>query len=352
MTSRDRVLAAFAFDEPDRVPAWFGASPEFMEKAKLRFLMDDEQLREFFGDDFRVVRATCADPKMEQKEDGVDHRTAFGVERTGIGYGQPVSHPLSSASLTDILDYPWPEPAWNDVSHIQSQAKKYHDKYAVMSGDWSPFWHDAIDLLGMEKFMLTMYEAPDVVDTLLTKIVDYYYETSRLIFDAAGSEIDIFFFGSDFGTQQGPMISEALFRRFIQPQLARLAGLGHDYGLKVMLHCCGGIVELLPAMIEAGIDAIHAIQPCCHGMDLRLLKREFGSRIVFNGAIDSHHILLDGSPDSVRHETERVLDIMMPGGGYIAGASHDYILGETPVENIDAMFDTIQNYGVYSRLTR
>jgi uroporphyrinogen decarboxylase len=71
---------------------------------------------------------------------------------------------------------------------------------------------------------------------------------------------------------------------------------------------------------------------------------------VLNGAIDSHHALIKGSPESVIKETKRVLDIMMPGGGYIGGASHDYILGETPVENVAAMFDTIGEYGVYDRM--
>jgi uroporphyrinogen decarboxylase len=68
---------------------------------------------------------------------------------------------------------------------------------------------------------------------------------------------------------------------------------------------------------------------------------------VFNGGIDSHHILIDGDPDYVRDKTREILNIMMPGGGYIAGASHDTILEETPVENVLAMFDTIKEYGVY-----
>ena len=83
-------------------------------------------------------------------------------------------------------------------------------------------------------------------------------------------------------------------------------------------------------------------------MDLRRLKANFGDKMVFNGAIDSHHVLIDGTPGSVRRSTRDVLDIMMPGGGYIAGASHDTILEETPVENVVAMFDAIREFGVYT----
>jgi uroporphyrinogen-III decarboxylase len=82
-------------------------------------------------------------------------------------------------------------------------------------------------------------------------------------------------------------------------------------------------------------------------MDVRELKKNFGQKIVFNGAIDSHHVLISGTPDFVREQTRLTLDIMKPGGGYIAGASHDYILPETPVENILAMFDEILEYGRY-----
>ena len=114
-----------------------------------------------------------------------------------------------------------------------------------------------------------------------------------------------------------------------------------------MLHCCGGFAPLIPMMIEAGLDALHAVQPSCHGMDLRQLKADFGRRIVFNGAIDSHHVLIDGTPETVRRKTREVLEIMKPGGGYVAGASHDWILPETPVENVVAMFDAIREYGTY-----
>lgn len=123
-----------------------------------------------------------------------------------------------------------------------------------------------------------------------------------------------------------------------------MIGLGHKYNLKVQLHCCGGVYELIPLMIEAGLDALHALQPDCNGMDLLRLKNEYGSKLVLNGGIDSKDILIDGSLDYVKEQTRKVLDIMTPGGRYIAGASHDTILEETPVANVLAMFDAIINY--------
>jgi uroporphyrinogen-III decarboxylase len=170
-------------------------------------------------------------------------------------------------------------------------------------------------------------------------------EVNTRIFEEAADLIDIFFIGNDFGSNTGPLLDKDLFDQFILPHLKRLTSLGHQYGLKVMLNCCGGFRELIPSMIEAGLDGLHAIQPSCRGMDLRQLKRDFGDRILFNGCIDSNFVLIQGTPDYVRQETKRTIDIMRPGGGFIAGASHDYLLEETPVENVYAMFETIKSYG-------
>lgn len=347
MTSRERVLTAFEHEEPDRVPRWCGASPEFWQKAKRQLgLADDEALRVRFGDDFRRVWARYAGPEFPLSP-GATYRTPFGVERHGLGYGQPTSHPLARATLKQVHDYPWPDPKWMDVSRIRQEALAWNRQYAILGGDWSPFWHDAIDLLGMENLYLKMYDEPDVVDAVLQHLVDYYFAVSQRIFDAAADALDVFFIGNDFGGQTGPLLSPAQFDRFMLPHLKRLIDLGHSYGLKVQLHCCGGFEPLLPAMIAAGLDGVQAIQPCCGGMALPTLKARYGRRILFNGAIDSQHVLIHGTPKLVRQRACEVLRIMAPGGGYVAGASHDYILEETPVENVLTMFDTVADFGAY-----
>ena len=346
MNSKERVLSAFDHVEGDRVPAWCGASVGFWEKAKRELGLDDEGLRARFGDDFRWIRACYAGPEFPLSP-GTTLRTPFGIERRGLGFGQPTSHPLANATLRQVHDYPWPDPAWMDHSRIRGQAEQYGGQYAILSGDWSPFWHDLIDLLGMENLFLKMYDEPELVDALLQHIVDYYMCTNQRIFDAAADVIDIFFIGNDLGSQTGPLLGEDLFRRFLLPHLQRLIDLGHSYGLKVMLHCCGGFAPLIPALSEVNLGCLHALQPNCHGMDPRTIKAEFGDKLLLNGAIDSHHVLIKGLPKLVREKTRELLEIMMPGGGYVGGASHDYILEETPLKNVLAMFDTIREYGVY-----
>ncbi len=343
MTSRERVLAAFAHREPDRVPCWCGSSPEFWENAKRTLSLDDEGLRVRLGDDFRRLYGIYRGPQPALSS-GATWRSPFGVERMGIGYGQPLSHPLTDAqSVKDVIDYRWPDPAWVDVSRIKADADAWSGQYAILGGDWSPFWHDVIDLVGMEKLYFLMYDHPDAASLLFEKVTDFYFQVSANIFEAASGSIDIFFVGNDFGSQTGPLLGTDLFERFAMPSLSRLIDLGHRHGRKVMMHCCGGFRPLLPLMIRAGLDGVHALQPFCAGMEPAGLKRDFGAQIVLNGAIDSQS-LIEGTPDDAREQTRRVLDIMSPGGGYIAGASHDYILEETPLDNVLAMFDTIREY--------
>lgn len=344
MNSRERVICAFNHEQPDRVPCWCGASVEFWDKAKQMLDLDDEQLRLRFGDDFRRLRPAYVGPQPDLSPDAT-YRTVFGVERSGIGYGHPLTHPLAEATVQQIHDYPWPDPQWMDVSQTKAQAAVFQGQYAILGGDWAPFWHDIIDLLGMETMYIKMYTEPEVIDAVLEHVVGFYAAVNQGLFDLAADALDVFFFGNDFGSQTGPLIGPDLFKRFILPHVQRLVDLGRSYGLKTQMHCCGGFRPLIPLLIDTGLDALHAIQPSCAGMDLRELKQDFGARILFNGCIDSHKVLIEGTPATVQEDTRAVLEIMAPNGGFVAGASHDTILEETPLENVLAMFDTIRNTG-------
>ena len=175
MTSKDRVLTAFEHNEPDRVPRWCGASPEFWNKCKNELELNDEGLRIRFGDDFRQVSARYCGPIFPQSP-GSTYQTPFGIDRLGIGYGQPLNHPLANASLSEVHEYAWPDPSWMFVSEIREEASMYKGQYAILGGEWSPFWHDAIDLIGMENLCYKMYDEPEIVDAVLEHIVNYYID--------------------------------------------------------------------------------------------------------------------------------------------------------------------------------
>lgn len=341
MTSRERVLAVFEGRIPDRVPMWCGMSPEFLEKTK-RYLntTDDEDVYVRYHDDFRRTFSRYAGPELHGK-------SIFGVERHGIGYGQPVSNPLADASLEEIEAYSWPDPDWIDISVIRQQAERWQGQYAIMGGEWTPFFHDAVDLLGMENMMILMYEEPEKVHAVIDHIVDFYDTVNRRIFSEMNDVLDIYFFGNDLGSQHGPLLGKELFDEFFVPSFTRLCSTAHEFGLHTQMHCCGSFRVLMPSMVECGIEAVQSLQPVTDDMQAEPLKAAMGDRLILNGGINSIKILIQGTPDLTRQETKRVLKAMMPGGKYILSASHDYILEETPVENVMAMFDTCLTEGVY-----
>lgn len=125
MNSRERVLTVFEHQEPDRVPCWCGASVEFWSKIKNELNLDDEGLLVRLGDDFRRVFAEYVGPELTVSE-GATYKTVFGIERAGLGYGQPLSHPLADATLKEVNDYPWPDPNWMDVSKIKTTVQAYN----------------------------------------------------------------------------------------------------------------------------------------------------------------------------------------------------------------------------------
>ena len=199
----------------------------------------------------------------------------------------------------------------------------------------------------MENMMVLMYEDPDIVHAVLTHIVDFYYELSKRIFEAAKGAIDIFFIGNDFGSQTGPLMGETLFREFMCPHLKRLTDLGKSYGLPTMMHCCGSYTQLMPALIESGITAVQSLQPITKEMQPEHLKDKFGGALIFNGCIDSVNILINGTTEDTIESTMHTIAVMKPGGGYILSPSHDFLLSETPVENVIAMYDTCLKAGTY-----
>lgn len=178
-------------------------------------------------------------------------------------------------------------------------------------------------------------------------LVGYYYEVTRRLLEEAADVIDIFFIGNDLGSTTGPLMGVELFNEFIAPHIKRLCDLAHSHKVFTQMHVCGSFKQLMPSLIECGVDALQSLQPNIRNMAPAELKRDFGDKLILNGCIDSVSVLIEGTPAYVREVTIDTLKIMMPGGGYIVSPSHDYLLEETPVENVLAMYDTALEFGKY-----
>jgi uroporphyrinogen decarboxylase len=343
MTPKERVLTAFAHRAPDRVPLWYGAAPGLTARlAQLCGVADEEALMRRLGIDFRRVAARYVGPEL-------GNRSFWGVERGGSYYGQPLSHPLAGVETVEQVERydRWPSLDWFDFSHLRAECAAWAD-YAIIGGPWVVVFTDATELVGMEEFFLKMHTHPEVMAAVIAKVADFYWEFAMRFFETAGDLLDIFFFGDDFGTQESLLISPAQWRTFCAPSLRRFTQLGHQAGLQVMFHSCGAVRPILDDLIDIGIDALNPVQARAKGMDLAELKSAYGDRLTFHGGIDHQDVLPHGAAAAVRAEVRRVLDIMMPGGGYCLAASHDLLLDEFPPDNIVAMYDEAREYGRYA----
>lgn len=193
-----------------------------------------------------------------------------------------------------------------------------------------------------DKFLMMLALDPPKVHAFLDRLVEMHLENLEKYLSLVGEYIDIIVFGDDLGMQTGPQISPEMYREFFKPRHQKMWNRVKELAdVKVNLHCCGGVRQLLPDLIDAGLDAINPVQISCRGMEPDRLKAEFGDRLVFwGGGCDTQHVLPRGTPDEVRSHVRRQVDIFKKGGGFVFQQVHN-ILAHVPPENVKAMFDTV-----------
>ncbi len=194
-------------------------------------------------------------------------------------------------------------------------------------------------------FLELLAGEPDQAHDFLNRLVEMHLRNLETFLGAVGSNIDVILFGDDLGMQTGPQISPSMYREFFKPHHARMWQRAKQLApVKVMLHCCGGVRELLPDLIDAGLDAINPVQITCHGMDAAGLKRDFGRDLTFwGGGCDTRDILPNATPAVVHDHVRQQLEILAPGGGFVFQQVHN-IMANIPPANIVAMFEAIREF--------
>lgn len=196
-----------------------------------------------------------------------------------------------------------------------------------------------------DNFFMLLAGEPERAHKFLDTLVEIHLVNLDIFLDAVGSHIDIILFGDDLGMQSGPQVSPSMYREFFQPREQRLwqAVKKKAPHLKIMLHCCGGVRELMTGLIDAGLDAINPVQITCRGMDAAELKRDFGSRMTFwGGGCDTRHVLIHGTPGEVSEHVRQQVRLMSPGGGFVFQQVHN-IMADVPPENIVAMYQAVNS---------
>jgi uroporphyrinogen decarboxylase len=192
-----------------------------------------------------------------------------------------------------------------------------------------------------DNFFMLLAGQPERAHRFLDRAVEIHLRNLDHFLDAVGDFIDVIVFGDDLGMQSGPQVSPAMYREFFKPrhQLMWRRVKERKPSLRIMLHCCGGVRELLPDLIDAGLEAINPVQITCRGMGAEGLKADFGKRLTFwGGGCDTRDVLIHGAPAQIRDHVRRQIETWRPSGGFVFQQVHN-ILADVPAANIVAMYD-------------
>jgi uroporphyrinogen decarboxylase len=194
-----------------------------------------------------------------------------------------------------------------------------------------------------DNFFMLLAGEPERAHRFLDKLMEIHLRNLDGFLTAVASHIDVILFGDDLGMQSGPQMSPAMYREYFQPRERAMWQIVKQRAphLKIMLHCCGGVRELLPGLIDAGLEAINPVQVTCRGMEPAGLKRDFGDRLTFwGGGCDTRDVLIKGTPAQVNEHVRKQVEILRPGGGFIFQQVHN-ILADVPPANVVAMYDAV-----------
>jgi uroporphyrinogen decarboxylase len=386
-TSFERLRAALEHKEPDRVPCDFGAA----EVAGIN-MQTMRNLREYLGlssdvemDNKVIQTAKMQDDLIERLnvdvkivppkpplnqplakdlglQDGYHRLTCeFGMgwqmPEEGGHYYDLYHSPLAHAeTVSDIENYPWPDPLDSERFMGMKEAARHVaqvERKGVFLGRMSSgMWEHAMWMVGYEKFFMDMVTNPKLVHAIMEKILEIKMKYWGRVLELVDEEYVVISCADDLGSQNGLLVSLEMYKELIWPYHKRLFEFlkgESESKVYIFFHNDGAIYETLPLLIEAGIDIINPWQVNCAGMDdTAKFKREYGNDLtVWGGSCDTQRVLAFGTPQEVRDETRRRIEDLAPGGGYVFAPIH-IIQSGVPVENIMAMWETLQEYGVYT----
>lgn len=345
MNSKERFYATIERKPVDRPACWMGMPTPTAIPELCKFYGVDtfNELKVACGDDFYAVEVpykspTCSalyaafDWYMNGTNVDTEHRTL-----TADG---------CFAECEDIEDveavnFPWPDPElYIDPEECKRLVDEAPEDKVVIGMVWACHFQDVCAAFGMQTCLMNMVAEPEMVHAVDDKIVAFYEKALKIFLEATKGKVQAILIGDDMGSQRGLMISPALIEEFVIPGAKKLIDIAHSYGVKVIYHSCGSIVDAIPLLIEAGVDAIHPIQALAAGMQPDNLKAKFEGQVSFCGGVDTQDLLVNGTPEMVKDKVKELRGYFPT--GLIVSPSHEAIQSDVPPVNIKALFDEAQ----------
>jgi uroporphyrinogen decarboxylase len=343
MNSKERVLTAISHKQPDRTPADFQAVNEIWQKLMEYFHTDKaDDILEALEIDLRSIGPVYNKPVSLNYPDGSFEGWGGSlvkmVENKYGAYEEISKYALGEAETKEDVDRLLKLPDLNnyDFSNIAGLCDKY-DKYAIMAGDCSIFYFTTF-VRSMQDLMIDMSLNQELAGYIIGNVADWLLLYHKKLLAAGSGKIDIMYLGSDFSTQYGLLFSMEMFRQFFREPIKSFIKLGKSYGAKIFFHICGSAYHMIPELISLGIDILDPVQTSAVNMEPERLKKEFGGRLTFHGAVDTQELLPHGSPAEVKKGTKEIVRILGKDGGYLLTSCHA-LQADVPVENILALYD-------------
>jgi uroporphyrinogen decarboxylase len=382
MNSRERLKLALNHQEADRVPFDLGAtvltSIHVKSYQKLRECLGLPQVEPSIVDIFQQIVTVDDDVRERLKVDVRDcaprssatfridvkemERYTYFYDEWGIGWKMPkegglyydmFDHPLKGATtIAEIENYAWPDPTdparFEGMAERVRQAAQVEKQGVFLGGLCAGIMEMAAWTRGFENYFSDFANNEKLLVALMRKVMELKMAYWEIALKEVGDHVDAIGEADDFAGQYRMLISPAMYRRIVKPIHKELFDFIHARTkAKIFFHSCGSIRPVIGDLIEAGVDILNPVQVSATGMDSAELKREFGKDIVFwGGGVDTQRVLGTGTPQQVRDDVRRRIDDLAPGGGFVFATVHN-IQGNVPPENIMAMWETLQEFGIY-----
>ena len=378
MTSRERFLAAVNHKEADQIPSalgmeWAGRLHPTVYKQLLAHIGIKEnsaiseiatlvnaspEVLEYLGADFRSIAAKFlpdppGSPVAERSEDDENY---YFLNPWGAKQRMPKGHglyfdtfyfPLQDAETQEDDDkYVWAARSKVDPCSIEPAAKFQQEGFAtIFSGIYGyGFLQAGCHVYGFSNWLTMLASEPERVTTFNSRLLEKKFEWWSDKLDVLGDNIDVICESDDLGTQHGPFVSERTWKEFILPYKKEMFSFikKKKPHVKILLHTDGSFLPLIPDLIDIGLDIMNPVQYSATGMDLVTLKREFGKDLTFwGGGVDVQSVLPNGTPQQVKDEVARNIDILRKDGGYVFSSCHN-IQPDVPLENFFALIEAFR----------